>query len=285
VSSRRAVGASAVDEPPRGKALAVGNLASRILVAAILLPIAIAALWFGAWWLVALGVVAGVLAAHELWTIARDHRPVMLAGYIGVAAVVLAAHLRGVEGMVLVLGPVVLLTFILAAASPREGHSSLTSMAVTVFGVVWIGVGLGAVVILRDNSFTLVLAVLLGTWASDIGAYAIGRLIGRRKLAPAISPGKSVEGFLAGVVVGTIVVWWVLYGQDVVGSLDALVLGLIVALTGPFGDLLESFVKRDLGVKDSGTLLAGHGGVLDRIDAMLITAPLALFGLWLITYL
>ena len=181
----------------------MGNLASRIIVAAILLPIAIAALWFGEWWLVALGVVAAVLAAHELWTIARDHRPVMLAGYIGVAAEVLAAHLRGVEGMVLVLGPVVLLTFILAAASPRAGHSSLTSMAVTVFGVVWIGVGLGAVVVLRDDSFTLVLAVLLGTWASDIGAYAIGRLIGRRKLAPAISPGKSVEGFVAGVVVGT----------------------------------------------------------------------------------
>jgi phosphatidate cytidylyltransferase len=263
----------------------VGNLTSRILVAVILLPIAIAALWFGAWWLVALGVVAGVLAAHELWTIARDHRPVMLAGYIGVAAEVLAAHLHGVEGMVLVLGPVVLLTFILAAASPHEQHSSLTSMALTVFGVVWIGVGLGAVVVLRDDSFTLVLAVLLGTWASDIGAYAIGRLIGRRKLAPAISPGKSVEGFIAGVIVGTIVVWWVLYGQGVVGTVEGIVLGLIVALSGPFGDLLESFVKRDLGVKDSGTLLAGHGGVLDRIDAMLITAPMALFGLWLISYL
>ena len=261
----------------------MGNLTSRILVAVILLPIAIAALWFGEWWLVALGVVAGVLAAHELWTIARDHRPVMLAGYIGVAAVVLAAHLHGVEGMALVLGPVVLLTFILAAASPHENHSSLTSMALTVFGVVWIGVGLGAV--LRDDSFTLVLAVLLGTWASDIGAYAIGRLIGRRKLAPAISPGKSVEGFIAGVIVGTIVVWWVLYGQGVVGTVEGIVLGLIVALSGPFGDLLESFVKRDLGVKDSGTLLAGHGGVLDRIDAMLITAPMALFGLWLITYL
>ena len=263
----------------------MGNLASRILVAAILLPIAIAALWFGDWWLVALGVVAGVLAVHELCAIARDHRPVVLAAYVGVVLMVVLAHLRGVEGMVLALGPVVLITFILAAASPREGHSSLTSMAVTVFGVVWVGVGLGSVVILRDGGFSLVLAVLLGTWASDIGAYAIGRLIGRRKLAPAISPGKSVEGFVAGVVVGTVVVWWVLYGQGIVSTFDGLLLGLVVAITGPFGDLLESFVKRDLGVKDSGTILAGHGGVLDRIDAMLLTAPMALTALWALSYL
>ena len=129
------------------------------------------------------------------------------------------------------------------------------------------------------------LAVLLGTWGSDIGAYAIGRMIGRRKLAPAISPGKSVEGFVAGIIVGTAIVWWVLYGQDIVGMVDALIFGFVVAVVGPFGDLLESFVKRDLGVKDSGTLLAGHGGVLDRIDAMLITAPVALCALWAITYL
>ena len=126
----------------------------------------------------ALGVVAGILAIHELCTIARDHRPVVLAAYLGVLLMIVLAHVRGVEGMVLALGPVVLLTFILAAAAPREDHSSLTSMAVTVFGVVWIGVGLGSVVVLRDGGFSLVLAVLLGTWASDIGAYAIGRLIG-----------------------------------------------------------------------------------------------------------
>ena len=263
----------------------MGNLTSRILVAALLLPVALAALWLGGWWLVALGVVAGVIAVHELCTIARDHRPVVLAAYVGVVAEIALAHLRGVEGMVIALGPIVLLTFILAAAAPVEGRSSLTSMAVTVFGTVWIGVGLGAVVVLRDGGFSLVLAVLLGTWASDIGAYAIGRMIGRRKLAPAISPGKSVEGFVAGVVVGTVVVWWVLYGQQVVGTLDGVLLGLVVALSGPFGDLLESFVKRDLGVKDSGTILAGHGGVLDRIDAMLVTAPMALFALWLITLL
>lgn len=263
----------------------MGNLASRVLVVAILLPLALLVLWLGSWWLVGLAVVVAVLALHELWTMAREQRPVMIAGYVGAVAVILAAAVDGVAGMLLLLAPILLVTFILAAASPHEDYSSLTSMAVTIFGVVWVGVGLGAVVVLRDASFTLVLAVLLGTWGADIGAYAIGRMIGRRKLAPAISPGKSVEGFIAGIIVGTAIVWWVLYGQDIVGIVDALIVGFVVALTGPFGDLLESFVKRDLGVKDSGTLLAGHGGVLDRIDAMLITAPVALCALWAITYL
>lgn len=260
----------------------MGNLASRILVAAILLPLALGVLWLGGWYLVGFGVVVAVLALHELWTMSRDHRPIVITGYVGAVAVVLAAEREGPAGMALVLVPALLLTFVLAAATAREGASALTSMAVTAFGVVWVGVGLGSVVVLRDGSFDLVLAVLLGTWVADIGAYAVGRLIGRRKLAPAISPGKSVEGFVAGVVAGTAVVWWVLYGQGIVGTWEALVVGLAVAVAGPFGDLLESYVKRDLGVKDSGTLLAGHGGVLDRIDATLVTAPVALFALWLV---
>jgi phosphatidate cytidylyltransferase len=212
---------------------------------------------------------------------ARGHRPVVIAGHVGAVLVVLGAGFGGVEGMVLALAPVLLLAFVLAAAAPVGGGSSLTSIAVTMLGVVWIGVGLGAVVILRDGSFDLVLAVLAGTWAADIGAYAVGRMVGRRRLAPAISPGKTVEGFVGGVVAGTVVVWWILYGQGI-GTLEALVVGVAVAITGPFGDLFESFLKRDVGVKDSGRLLAGHGGVLDRIDAMLITAPVALLVLWVI---
>ena len=262
----------------------MGNLASRMLVAALLLPLAIGTLWLGGWWLVGLGVTVAVLALHELWTMARPHRPVVIAGHVGAIVVILGAHLAGLEGMALVLVPTILITFIVAATASAAGSSALTSVAITVFGVVWVGVGLGSVVVLRMDSFALVLAVLVGTWGSDIGAYAVGRMIGRRRIAPTISPGKTVEGFVAGVVVGTALVWWILYGQGI-GSIDALIIGVAVAVTGPFGDLFESFVKRDLGVKNSGTLLAGHGGVLDRIDAMLVTAPVALLALWVVTAL
>ena len=260
----------------------MSNLLSRILVAAILLPLALAILWFGGIWLLAVGVVIAVLGLHELWTMARPLRPVPLAGYLGAVAMVVAAWFEGIAGLALVLGPVLLVIFILGAAAPGPAGTAVAGLGVTVFGVVWVGGGLGAIIILRDVSFDTVLAVLLGTWAADIGAYAIGRMIGRHKLAPAISPGKTWEGFIAGVVAGTAVVWWILYGTDL-GSLPALVVGLAVAISGPFGDLLESYVKRDLGVKDSGRLLAGHGGVLDRIDATLISAPVAMAALFLLT--
>ena len=128
----------------------------------------------------------------------------------------------------------------------------------------------------NDFGFNILLAVMLGTWASDIFAYFGGRFFGRRRLAPAISPKKTVEGFVIGLVFGALAVWWTLYAiEDHVTHVQAAVLGIVVALVAPFGDLFESFLKRDLGVKDSGRLLGGHGGVLDRIDAMLFAFPAA----------
>jgi phosphatidate cytidylyltransferase len=125
-----------------------------------------------------------------------------------------------------------------------------------------------------DYGLNLVLATLLGVWASDIFAYAGGRAYGRRKLAPAISPGKTVEGFLTGLVLGTAVVWFTLYGRawDRARRSSS---GVVVCLASPLGDLFESFLKRDLGVKDSGRTLGAHGGVLDRIDALLFAGPAA----------
>ena len=124
--------------------------------------------------------------------------------------------------------------------------------------------------------FNMLLACLLGTWASDIFAYFGGRLLGRRRLAPAISPNKTVEGFVIGLVFGTATAWFTLYDQGGLSPVEVLAIAFAIALAGPIGDLFESFVKRDLGVKDSGTLLAGHGGVLDRIDALLFAGPAAL---------
>jgi phosphatidate cytidylyltransferase len=259
----------------------VGNLASRVLVVALLAPPALGAMYLGGWVLVALAVLAAAFGLDEFYRMTRAHRPIVIAGQLGAAAVIVGAHSAGIAWALLPLPLLLFATFLLAAmVAMRE--SATVSVAVTVLGVVWIGIGVASLVLLRDVSDVgadLLFAVVLGTWASDIFAYFGGRAIGRHRLAPAISPKKTVEGFVIGLICGALTVWWVLYDQDVIDRLDAAIIGVAVAFAAPWGDLFESFVKRDLGVKDSGTLLGGHGGVLDRIDALLFAAPAALVAL------
>jgi phosphatidate cytidylyltransferase len=148
-------------------------------------------------------------------------------------------------------------------------------LAVTIFGIVWIAVPLAHAVMLRGlpNGGGLVVDVLIGTFIGDTCAYLGGRAWGRRPLAPLISPNKTFEGLLAGVIGGTAAFWLFAVGyQDWFDELDALIMGLCVALAAPIGDLFESFVKRDLATKDTGTFFGPHGGVLDRIDAVLFSA-------------
>jgi phosphatidate cytidylyltransferase len=127
--------------------------------------------------------------------------------------------------------------------------------------------------------------VLLGTFVGDTGAYFGGRLLGRRKLAPAISPNKTVEGLVCGIVLGTLVVWYfgLSYAKEDWGfdGLDGLLLGLTVTIAAPIGDLFESLIKRDMGTKDTGTLFGAHGGALDRVDAALF-AIVASYYVWLL---
>jgi phosphatidate cytidylyltransferase len=250
-------------------------------VALVLAPIVLLAAWAGGRAMLALGLVAVLISLHELYSMARGLRPVPLTGYAGGAGIVVVSHTSGLDWSVAVLLGTVVATFLIAAAvSARE--SALVTVAVTTFGVVWIGFGVAFLVLLRDVpgphhfGFNLLLATLLATWASDIFAYFGGRLVGRHRLAPAISPNKTVEGLLIGLAAGTFTGWVTLYDQGL-SSLDAFWVGLAIAVAGPIGDLFESFVKRDLGVKDSGTLLPGHGGLLDRVDALLFAGAAAYF--------
>jgi phosphatidate cytidylyltransferase len=125
----------------------------------------------------------------------------------------------------------------------------------------------------------LTFAVLLTVWAADTFAYFGGRLIGRHKLAPALSPGKTWEGFVIGSLAGVFVSFVALYDtrHTYLGIWQAVVLGIVVVLASVAGDLFESMLKRDMQVKDTGRLLGGHGGILDRVDALLFAGPAAYY--------
>ncbi len=263
----------------------MNNLASRIVFALPLGAAAIYAVLEGGWLLVAVAAVAAVVALHEFYAMVRDLRPLVPAGFAGVLAAIVAVHHGGVAWAA---GPMVamlvLAFWLLAVAEVRQ--AAVVQLSATAFGGLWIGLGFTFIIAVRDLpgqhdlGKELLLAVLIGVWASDIAAFAVGRLFGRRLLAAEISPAKTVEGFVAGLVAGTAAVFFTLYREphgEPLSTLHAFEFGLAIALATPVGDLLESYVKRDMGVKDSGRLLGGHGGMLDRVDALLLAAPAAYF--------
>ena len=224
----------------------------------------------------ALGVIVlGILAQAELFTIMARVRPVNLAGFLALVGLVLAAQYGGPSQVLLVLVAAVPVTFFLSLLRPRRENVSW-AIAVTFLGIVWIGLAFAHAVLLRklDHGGALVLDVLIGTFIGDTAAYFGGRAWGHRRLAPQISPNKTLEGLLTGIVGGTLAFWLfaVAYQHEWFRGPDALLIGFCVALAGPVGDLFESMLKRDLEVKDTGRFFGAHGGVLDRLDAVLFTA-------------
>jgi phosphatidate cytidylyltransferase len=214
----------------------------------------------------------GLVALHELYRMLEPVRPLRLAGFAGLAGLVVAAQWGDKSDLVLVATGAVLLAFLMALARDSIRHVTL-AIGATLLGVFWIGLAMAHASLLRglDHGDGLLIDVLVATFAADAGAYFGGRLYGMHKLAPTISPGKTVEGLIAGVISGTVAFWLAGLYQDWLSGIDALVLGACVALTAPLGDLFESMVKRDLQVKDSGRFFGPHGGALDRLDASFVT--------------
>jgi phosphatidate cytidylyltransferase len=247
------------------------DLMARVLVAvpAALAVIVVNAVGGELWALALLGV--GCLCLHELYELLRTVRPVRLAGFLALAGL-LAAALYGTQFHILLAAVAAVLFALTAWAPPRE-HASL-AMAATLFGVWWVGLALAHAVLLRElpHGNAIVIDVLVGTFIGDTGAYFGGKAFGRRPLAPRISPNKTVEGLVIGALTALAAVFVAGLYQDWLSSTEALLLGAGVAIAAPVGDLFESFVKRDVGIKDSGTAFGAHGGALDRVDAALFAA-------------
>ena len=255
------------------------DLSSRVLFALPLIALALFLVIQGGL-VFALGVfVLGCLCMHELYGIYERVHPVRLAGFL-VLAGLLAAALYGGKSQVL-LAAIAALP-VLFALTLLQPHPSVAGLALTLLGVYWIGFGLAHAVLLRNlpHGEGIVIDVLVGTFFGDTGAYLGGRLFGKRPLAPSISPNKTVEGLLIGMAFTVASVWFAGRYQDWLPGTHALVLGLGVAVFAPIGDLFESFVKRQAGAKDTGALLGAHGGLLDRLDAVLFTA-VAGYYIWL----
>jgi phosphatidate cytidylyltransferase len=245
---------------------------SRVVVAALLLPLILLVIWAGGWWVFGLAALAAVMALHEFYGMTRGLRPVVLAGYAGTLAALVGAEWGpewALAGFLSTFG------FAFAFKGLAGVQPTLLSIAATVLGGAWIGLGIAHMILIREipeHGTLAAFTVLLAVFAADTAAYVAGRLIGRHKLAPRTSPGKTWEGLAAGTIVAVLVPFFALYEEGFLDVTQSLVLGGAIAVAAPMGDLFESALKRDAGLKDTGRLLLGHGGMLDRLDALLFTA-------------
>lgn len=252
---------------------------SRLLTAAVLVPLLYALVrYLPAPGFFVLAAAAILLAQYEFYRLYfRDSRR-------GLIVIGLAAGLLLVAGFYRESGaaPTGLFTAALALvlvyelAREHEVGRALVDAAVVVLGMTYIGWMLGHAVLLRNlpRGEFVVLYVLIVTWMVDAGAYYVGRAIGNRKLAPRVSPNKTVEGALGGLVAGlaaAVVARAWLLPQLALG--DAVLLGLLLSVVGQLGDLVESLFKRSAGVKDSGGWIPSHGGLLDKVDSLAFTTP------------
>jgi phosphatidate cytidylyltransferase len=265
-------------------------LRQRAISAAVLVPPLLVVLVLGGIWIAAIVAVATGLAAIEVFGLARA------AGYpafpalgtvLAVAVVVDAAAPQLVQGSGLLLGAVGMMLVAVAAFASHDPREGVASWMTTVFGALYVAL-LGFVVRLGQAAPDLpagaplavlgaergwILLLVLGVWSFDTGAYFVGRQFGQRKFLTHISPSKTYAGLIGGLVAVMVVVaamLWTLGQPPVMGVL----LGPLVGLAAQAGDLAESMIKRAAGVKDSGDLIPGHGGILDRIDSFLFAAPM-----------
>jgi phosphatidate cytidylyltransferase len=251
-------------------------LRQRVLVAILVLPVGLAAVILGGYFILGMAVILTILGLHEYYVLLRAYKPNPLVGYLGSLGVVFGGFFWDLKGMLAGLAGMMLLTFLWSMFGELGAHL-VARMAVTGFGTLWVALGFTYIILLRDLEHGMALTILMlgSTILCDTFAYFVGRAIGSHKMAPRISPKKSVEGAIGGLVGAVVAAMIVKIYSPWLPVLQAIILGLVIGIVGQWGDLFESAIKRDFRVKDSGRLLPGHGGILDRFDAILFAGFVA----------
>ena len=275
--------------------MALSNLAARVIFAIVAIPAVLRLIYLGGFPLAVMLAVVGALAAWEYYRIAEgaSERPLGITGTIIAAAIPLAVegyHSGRFHPPILTLAATVaLIVFALVIWWRGVEGRPLGAVAVTLFGAAYTGGMLSFGIGLRYHNYAvgevagtaLVLYPVVLTWSSDTAAYFVGRALGKRKLLPSVSPGKTVAGAVGGLVASVVVSW--LYTRYVLPHFarltmldwQAVLFGIVIGVAVQIGDLAESLLKRDGNVKDSSNIIPGHGGVLDRIDSLLFAIPVA----------
>jgi len=268
----------------------MNNFLQRLLVALIGIPIILGAAIAGGIWFFILVQIIAVGVLYEFYRLAEKkethpHYIIGLAGLTGILIFFAYQSLSDVFGYeyrisdeIEFIATVGLFFILLSVVYELYRHkgSSFLNIGTTMFGVLYVGVGLGTFIGLRElfDSGAIIILILFSIWVCDTAAYLGGKATGKNKLYTAISPNKTVEGALFGLVFAVItsVVCKYLFA-DTLALHDAVVIGLIVGIVGQVGDLAESMLKRDAGVKDSSAFFPGHGGFLDRFDSIIFVSP------------
>jgi phosphatidate cytidylyltransferase len=265
-------------------------LFKRILTAIIGIPIAVCVINYGQW-VFALAVTLLALIGWREYYKAMQYKQIMLpfgAGLICITLLMACAWLGNAEEMVFVLFLMIIITLFKIIVSQQK--FTVNDAAFAIFGMNYVGLfayllllrfdgkvaEIGATGGVLEPGAACIWLAFIGTWASDTLAYFVGSKIGRRKLCPAISPGKTIEGAaggLAGSIIGVVIFSFFIK----LALAHAIMIGIVVGLAAQLGDLFESSIKRFAGVKDSGQLLPGHGGVLDRFDSILFAVPVVYY--------
>ena len=267
-----------------------GRSSGRNLPVAIAVGLALAAAFFGLLkvgpWAILIMVLAALgLAALEFFTSAQNlgYRPATLLGLAAVVGLSLGAYHRGYEAYPVVFALLVV-TGLCWFLFDVESQHATANFAVTLLGFGWVG-GLGsfgALILAQPHGDAILIGAVIGTISYDVGGYVIGSTTGQSKIAPRVSPNKTYEGLIGGMLLSIVVTTLVLNRFPGIypwseSMMNCFWLGVAIALAAPIGDLAQSMIKRDMGVKDMGTLLPGHGGVFDRFDALLFVLPTTYF--------